>query len=115
VGALSRRGGGGGGGRTDVWIIGDGSFENNHPEIYSFLSAVQYPDGAERVTGTLLLFTDQGVLKCCLTDRDGGCVAFLSGDSLEGLLDAAEAGLREDALEWRQQKRDSGRKPGRRG
>lgn len=114
VGALTRRGSGGGGSRGNVWIIGDGSFENNHPELYAFLAAGSYPDGAERITGTLLLFTDQGQLKCCLTDRDGGCVAFLAGESLEGLLDAAEAGLREDALDWRAQRRDTGRKPGKR-
>jgi len=114
VGALSKRSGRDGGDGRGVWIVGDGMWENNHPELYQFLSAARYPDGGDRRTGTMLIFTDQGTLKMCLSDRDQSLVAFLTGDSLDGLLDAAEAGLREDALEWRVARQDGARKPHRR-
>lgn len=86
---------------------GSGSFVHSsaeagvEPTTHEFLCLERWPDGSSRRTGTLLLFVDQGMLKACVTDRDGGLVAFVSGNTLPGLLDALERGLSADTLDWR--------------
>lgn len=71
------------------------------PTLHQFLSDTQWDDGGARVPGTLLLFCEQGRYKACLNDRDGSRSVFVSGDSVEAILDALEAGLADDDLEWR--------------
>lgn len=74
------------------------------PLLMEHLSCAQWEEGGTRKTSTLLLFVDAGTLKACLNDRSVGRAAFVSANSLRGLLDALEAGLMEDALEWRSSK-----------
>lgn len=100
---LKRRSGPNGG--RDVGVgsfVTDSSVAGVDPLTHAFLCLEKWPDGSARRTGTLLLFVDQGKLKACVTDRDAQLVAFVSGDSLPGLLDALERGLRDDTLDWRQ-------------
>jgi hypothetical protein len=58
-----------------------------------------------RKTGTVLVFAEQGKWKGCLNDRDGGNYAFVSSDSLLGLVDALEKGLKQGGLDWRKNKK----------
>lgn len=111
MGALAKRGGGRGGNGGAVWATEMGSWEGNHPELVSFLSATSYPDGEERTPGTLLFFMEGVSLKACLSDRDQGLVTFVTASTFEGILDGLEDGLREDGLDWRVAKRDTTRKP----
>lgn len=60
--------------------------------------------GQQRVTGTLLLFVDDGALKAMLNDRDSGYIAFLSSHTAKTLLEAVEEGLRDGGLDWRESK-----------
>jgi len=71
------------------------------PLLHLFLTDDKWDDGAPRVAGTILLFAEGGRYKACLNDRDGGRSVFVSGDSVEAILDALEAGLADDNLEWR--------------
>lgn len=71
------------------------------PQLIEFLSAVRYEDGTARVLPTLTIFIEPGCFKACLNDRDQSLVAFITSGSLTGLLEALEAGIGEDTLEWR--------------
>jgi hypothetical protein len=74
------------------------------PTMWEFLSLSQWPDGKPRLTGTILLFVEQGRVKANLNDRDAGVSTFVSGTSFTLCLAAMETGLNEDSLEWRERK-----------
>lgn len=61
-------------------------------------------DGSPRQTATVLTFCEDGRFKACFRDREAALIAFVSGDSLLGLLDAIEKGLATDRLDWRAEK-----------
>lgn len=71
------------------------------PTVWEFLSACVWPDGSSRVTGTILLLTESGMVKAAVHDRDAGISTFVSAKSLTGLLTALEEGLGGEGLEWR--------------
>lgn len=70
------------------------------PTLHDFMTLAGY-GGKARVTGSLSLFCEEGKFKASINDRDGGHVAFLSGDSLWGLLEAIDRGLKSGSLDWR--------------
>lgn len=81
------------------------------PALREMLVASHYPDGSPRVSSTLLVFVEAGVLKCCLNDRDQGQTAWASGSNLLDALGAIESGLQGDSLSWR----TAGSRPGKKG
>lgn len=74
-----------------------------YPALREYLFATSLDDGTPRETATLLICSDQGRLKGWLNDRDNLRAAWVSADSLEGILGVLEAGLAEEGLEWRAQ------------
>jgi len=81
-----------------------------YPLLVQFLTLDAYKNGDKRVPGSITLFSDQGVLKGCLNDKDADQAAFVSGSGLEALLESVEVGLREDRLDWRQAKKGNRRR-----
>jgi hypothetical protein len=79
-------------------------FTFDAPTLVEFLSTPVYDDGTRRETGTILIFFEEGLWKCCVRDRDNGRVCFLSAQTLCGLLGRVSVGLSEDALDWRKEK-----------
>jgi len=75
------------------------------PALVEFLSAIVWPGGDARLTGTLLLFVEDGKLKGCLNDRDQGVVSFFAAESLLGAVQAAEKVLGSGNGDWRPQRR----------
>jgi hypothetical protein len=73
-----------------------------YPALYEFLTLTVWEDGSMRQCGSLTLFVDQSLWKCCLSDKDGHRVAFVSGGSVEGVLQAAEGGIVRSELDWRE-------------
>lgn len=71
------------------------------PALTAHLTVSAWEDGEERVTSSVTLFMGQQMLQAALNDRDGGLVAFVTGTSLDGLLDALETGLQRGSLDWR--------------
>lgn len=69
--------------------------------LFEFLCAETYEDGSARIPGTLTVFREGSMLKGCLNDRDQSLVAFVSASSFTGLLEALDAGLQADDLDWR--------------
>jgi len=81
----------------------DPEFRRTYPTLYDFL-VLQGVSGVGRKTGTLLTFCEDGKVKGCVTDRDGGYYAFVSSDSFAGLLEAVDRDLKTGALDWRKSK-----------
>ncbi len=82
----------------------DADFDKNWPHLASWLGETSWDDGTARETGTLLIFVQDGQLKCCLNDRALNRSVFLTTPTLALLLDACEAGLAEDNHHWREKK-----------
>ena len=78
-----------------------GEFPVLYPALYEFLTLSKWEDGTTRRLGSLSLFVDDSLWKCCLNDKDGPRVAFVSGSSVEEVLQAAEDGIVQSLLVWR--------------
>lgn len=90
-------------GPVSKWV--DGDFEKEWPFLSAFLAQTQWDDGTIRETGTLLLFVQEGYLKCCLNDRAMDRSAFVTGASINCLFDLCEAGLEKGDLDWRKRRK----------
>jgi hypothetical protein len=71
------------------------------PNLIEFLTSLKWGDGSRRVSGTVLVFVDDGRMKCCLSDRDQGLVAFAVAGSILELFDAAEGLVARSDADWR--------------
>jgi len=80
--------------KGDDWVL--------YPSLCEFLSEDTYEDGGARKTGTLTIFLDGGGFKCSLNDRDLDRVAFLSSESITGLLVLLEDKLKASSIDWRE-------------
>jgi hypothetical protein len=80
------------------------------PALHEFLTADRWPDGKERVTGSVQFFLDRGRVKLCLSDRDQRMVLFATVESLCVALEAAEDALRDPKGDWRPMKEDTPRR-----
>jgi hypothetical protein len=89
---------------------GGGSWVKPFPALVEFLTLPKWEDGAVRATGTILVFIEDGIWKGCLRDRDQSLVAFVAAPTPEGILAAADKGLRGNDLDWRAQRPWDGRK-----
>jgi len=79
----------------------DGDFRGTYPTLYEYLTLTQWSPGQARITSTIMVFVDQGVLKCCLNDRDNNRSAFFSSPKFLDLLDLMEAQLSSETVEWK--------------
>jgi hypothetical protein len=83
-----------------------GEWEKKAPFLAAFLCDLLWDDGTSREPGSLVLFTQDGVWKGCLSDREAGLSAFVSCPTPGALMDALEKGLREDRLDWRRKRQE---------
>lgn len=88
-----------------------GEFPILYPALYEFLTLTAWEDGTTRQSGSLTLFVDLGAWKACLNDKDASRVAFISGSSLDGVMQAAEAALVLSTLDWRPTRYNGRRRP----
>lgn len=77
------------------------NFRERWPLLFKFL-AQHRGSGQMPSTGTLTLFLEQGCFKLCLNDRPNARSTFISGKSLTLALDAAEVGITQGNIRWRQ-------------
>lgn len=81
-----------------------GTILKDFPTLCEFLASGVYEDGSKRLTGTFQLFTEGGIWKATLRDKELKCFAFLSSETIEGLLLSVEVALQEGKVEWRPDK-----------
>lgn len=84
-------------------VASDPVFEKVHPNLYEMMTATTFEDGSKRQTSTLNIFVDDGCFKACLNDRAEGQVAFVTDETVQGLLGAVEEQLATGAIQWRTQ------------
>jgi len=84
-------------------------FGQLYPTLLEWMETDRWEDGTQRATTTLFIFVDVGLIKAMLKDRDASKVAFVSGTSLEAVLEAIERGLSEGSTEWKVDRPPAGR------
>lgn len=72
-----------------------------YPALFEYLTAATYPDGSQRQTSSLTLFSEDGLFKACLSDRDQGLNLFVSETKLLACFEALELLLGDDNTPWR--------------
>jgi hypothetical protein len=72
-----------------------------HPDLWEFLTLTEWKKGEPREPGTMFIILQEGILKCCLGDRDNDEVMWVAGESLEQLLGVLEAALGDPQADWR--------------
>lgn len=86
------------------------SFAKKYAAIMEYLTADKWPEGEERQVSTLLVFSEDGIFKVCLNDRDMGRSLWVSGPSIPDALEALESTLRHGGGEWRASGQFKGKK-----
>jgi len=92
--------------------LDDAAFRDEFPNLYDHLFATTYEDGSGRMTSTMLIFSENGVLKLCLNDRDNGRSVFITATEFLSLFSVIETGLASNSLDWRSRRQsgDNGNK-----
>ena len=81
---------------------GDGSqFAAAYPALWEYLTEQYFEDGVQRRTSTIKVFLGDYGLQALLEDREAERIAFVTGGTVEDLLEALETGLRKSSLDWR--------------
>jgi hypothetical protein len=83
---------------------------SQYSELWAFLTAVTFPDGALRRTGRISLSCDKGMLGLLLTDDETSSYAFLNGTQVTELLEEAELRLADGTLSFRPSKWTKGKR-----
>lgn len=87
----------------------DAEFVKRFPQLAEFLMDETWDDGSPRTTGTLFVFSSGSSWKVMLKDRDGDRTAFLTAPTLLGLWSALDEALCNGRLDWRADRKPSGR------
>jgi len=82
-------------------LFDDADFRKNYPTLAAYLTETKYQDNTPRVTATLLIFCESGVLRVCVNDRDNNRSVFFTSECIESALLAAENALSTNTAEWR--------------
>lgn len=70
-------------------------------ELYKFLTQLEWSPGEPRLTGTIMIFVEDGRFKCWLHDRDAHLSGWVSAPSFPEVLLAADRLVVDQAGEWR--------------
>lgn len=79
----------------------DAAFQGDYPTVHEYLFQTQWADGSFRHTSTISVFTDNGVMKLVLNDRDNNRSAFFTAKTWRDLFDKMEAALAGETVDWR--------------
>jgi len=74
------------------------------PTLWEYLSGDCWDDGSPRVTATMLVFVEDGMVKVCVNDRALQRKCWMTGRSPEAAFSALEAALAQGNVEWRPDK-----------
>lgn len=85
--------------------LGDPAFQQQWPLLWSHLTQTTWEDGSPRQTSTMLVFAQEGVLKCMLRDVEAAQVLWTAGNGFTALLHAVEGQLESPDADWRTDRR----------
>ena len=86
----------------------DPAFASQYPLLWSYVTQNKWEDGTPRQTASFLVFSDDGVLKMMLRDREAGLCLWVAGATVMGLFDAVEGALGDPKADWRQDRAAAG-------
>jgi len=75
------------------------------PALHEFLTLCELSDGRTRSTSSLLVFTEGGLWKAVLNERDAELSLWATAESLQGLFLELETRLTAPAVDWRPSRR----------
>lgn len=78
----------------------DPALEKRCPTLHAFMTLTE-EDGKPRSPSSLVVFTEDGQWKGCLTEKDANLKLWRSADTLEKLLGALEKALASGQADWR--------------
>jgi hypothetical protein len=81
-------------------VASDPALEKSCPVLHAFMTAVE-EGGKPRSPSSLVVFTEDGVWKGCLSEKDAGLQLWRTADSLQKLLSALEKALAGGNADWR--------------
>ena len=84
------------------------------PALHEFLTVSVLPGGETRTPSTVTIFTEGGLFKACLSEKDADVNLFASGEGLEACLDNLEERLTAQVVDWRRKGGGGSQKPARR-
>lgn len=76
--------------------------KSDYPFIYEFLTATKYETGEPRITGSISFFTQLGVLKASISDKDNNRVTYVEAPSWSELIAAIDMAIADENTVWRQ-------------
>lgn len=79
----------------------DQDFATLFPTLHQYITCTSWEDGKPRTTSTLLFFLENGVMKCCVNDRDNNRSAFFTATTFNDLLLHMETRLSEETADWK--------------
>jgi len=85
----------------------DPALEKKCPTLHAFMTLIE-EDGKPRSPSSLVLFTEDGQWKACLTEKDANLKLWRSADTLEKVLLALEKALVSGQADWRKGWQDKG-------
>jgi len=88
----------------------DADFRKRYVSLHELMTACVNEDSSARKTSSLLIFTEDGVWKGCLTERDLDISLWASGPTFSGMLLAMEERLNADQVEWRRKNVRNGKR-----
>jgi hypothetical protein len=83
----------------------DPQFAANYPLLWDHLTQTEWEDGSRRELSTLLVFPQDGLLKCLFRDVDSGLCCWLATKQLSTLWELVECALGDQATDWRVDRR----------
>jgi len=82
-------------------VVKDEEFSSLYPAISEFLYATVDDEGKPRLTATLMLFADGGLVKALLNDRQNQQSLWAQGSSFEEALSDLDRRIQDDTSAWR--------------
>jgi len=79
----------------------DKDFEKCYPNLTAHLRDARYEDRTSRVTSTILIFCENGVLRMCVNDRDNNRSVFFTAATVEEAFMKAEDAIATNTAEWK--------------
>lgn len=73
------------------------------PNLFGFLTETKYDDDKPRLTGSISIFTQVGVLKASISDKDNKRVAYVEALTLHELVETIERAIFAEDTVWREQ------------
>lgn len=92
----------------------DAAMLKEFPVLHAFMTQLE-EDGKARTPSSLVIFSEDGVWKGCLTERDANVKLWRTGDSINKLLQAFEKALASGQADWRRGFDPKGAQKGRKG